>query len=55
MAKGKGGKGRGERNDNRPNGKAFKKHPKVQKKTGRTVGGYSYTKAIERAKKRETK
>lgn len=34
-------KGKGERNDNRPNGKAAKKHPKTNRKTGRTVGGYS--------------
>jgi len=45
-------KGKGDRNDNRPNGKAVKKHPKVQKKTGRTVGGYSPAKLAERAKKR---
>jgi hypothetical protein len=28
-------------NDKRPNGKAYKKRPKVQKKTGKTIGGYS--------------
>lgn len=28
-------------NDKRPNGKAFKKKPKVQRKTGKTIGGYS--------------
>jgi len=52
MAKGRGGKGGGSRNDNRPNGKAFKKNPKVQKKTGRTVGGYTPAKLAIRATKR---
>ena len=28
-------------NTTRPNGKAFKKKPKVQRKTGKTIGGYS--------------
>jgi len=42
-------KSRGERNDNRPNGKAVKKHPKTNKKTGRTVGGYSSAKLKIRA------
>jgi hypothetical protein len=42
-------KGRGERNDNRPNGKAVKKHPKTNKKTGRTIGGYSPAKLKIRA------
>jgi hypothetical protein len=42
-------KNRGERNDNRPNGKAVKKHPKTNKKTGRTIGGYSPAKLKIRA------
>jgi hypothetical protein len=29
MARGKGGRGGGEKNDNRKSGKAFKKYPKV--------------------------
>jgi hypothetical protein len=40
------------RNDERPNGKAFKKNKKTQKKTGRTVGGYSSAKLKIRAEKR---
>jgi hypothetical protein len=36
----------------RPNGKAKKQKPKKQRKTGRTVGGYSPAKLAERAKKR---
>ena len=36
----------------RKNGKAWKKKPKVQKKTGRTIGGYSFSKLTIRAKKR---
>lgn len=46
------GKGKGDRNDNRSNGKAFKKNPKSNRKTGKTVGGYSPAKLAERAKKR---
>ena len=42
-------KNRGERNDNRPNGKATKKHPKTNRKTGRTIGGYSPAKLKIRA------
>ena len=42
-------KNKGERNDNRPNGKAVKKHPKTNKKTGRTIGGYSPAKLKIRA------
>jgi len=42
-------KNRGERNDNRTNGKAVKKHPKTNKKTGRTIGGYSPAKLKIRA------
>lgn len=41
------------RNDERKNGKAWKKKPKVQKKTGRTVGGYSLAKLAIRAEKRK--
>lgn len=40
------------RNDDRPNGKAFKKRKKVQKKTGRTIDGYSPAKLKIRAEKR---
>jgi len=39
-------------NTNRPNGKAYKKRPKVQKQTGKTIGGYSPTKLAIRAQKR---
>jgi hypothetical protein len=46
------GKNKGNRNDDRPNGKAFKKHPKSNRKTGKTIGGYSPAKLAERAKKR---
>lgn len=49
------GKSRGERNSERNNGKAWKKHKKVQKKTGRTIGGYSPTKLALRAEKRKQK
>lgn len=53
MAKGRGGKkGGGERNSNRKNGKAWKKKPKVQKKTGKTIGGYSLEKLAIRKRKR---
>jgi hypothetical protein len=53
MAKGKGGsKSGGGRNDERPNGKAYKKIKKIQKKTGRTIDGYLPSKIAERAKKR---
>jgi hypothetical protein len=41
VAKRKGGKGGGERNSNRRNGKAMKKNPKVNKKTGKSCCGYS--------------
>ena len=43
----------GERVNERKNGKAWKKKPKVQKKTGRTIGGYSLSKLALRAQKRE--
>ena len=36
----------------RVNGKARKKNPKKQRKTGRTIGGYSPAKLTIRAKKR---
>jgi hypothetical protein len=39
----------------RKNGKAWKKKPKVQKKTGRTIGGYSLSKLAIRALKRGAK
>ncbi len=38
--------------NDRANGKARKQKPKKQRKTGRTVGGYSPAKLAERAKKR---
>lgn len=39
MAKGRAKSG-GARNDNRKCGKAWKKNPRKQRKTGRTIGGY---------------
>jgi len=39
-------------NNDRKNGKAWKKKPKVQKKTGKTIDGYSLAKLAIRAKKR---
>ena len=39
-------------NSQRKNGKAWKKHPKVQKKTGKTIGGYSLAKLAIRKEKR---
>ena len=41
------------RNDNRPNGKAFKSNPKKQRKTGRTIDGYKPEKLELRRIKRE--
>ena len=41
------------RNSDRKNGKAWKKAPKVNRKTGKTVGGYSPAKLAERASKRK--
>ena len=41
------------RNNDRKNGKAWKKKPKVQKKTGKTIGGYSPAKLAIRAEKRK--
>lgn len=43
----------GERVNERKNGKAWKKKPKVQKKTGRTIGGYSLSKLALRTQKRK--
>jgi len=37
---------------NRPNGKAFKKKPKENKSTGRTIDGYTPEKLAQRAHKR---
>ena len=51
MSKGKGKSG-GSRNDNRKCGKAWKKKPGKQRKTGRTVGGYSSIKINIRKQKR---
>ena len=38
--------------NDRKNGKAYKKKPKVQKKTGKTIDGYSPAKLAIRAQKR---
>ena len=38
--------------NDRKNGKAWKKKPKVQKKTGKTIDGYSPAKLAIRAQKR---
>jgi hypothetical protein len=38
--------------NDRKNGKAWKKKPKVQKKIGKTIDGYSPAKLAERAQKR---
>ena len=38
--------------NDRKNGKAYKKKPKVQKKTGKTIDGYTPNKLAIRAKKR---
>ena len=46
-------KGKGERNSERRNGKAWKKRPRKNKSTGRTIGGYTRDKLALRAKKRE--
>ncbi len=51
MAKGKG-KSNGTRNDNRKCGKAWKKNPRKQRKTGRTIGGYSPAKLKIREQRR---
>ena len=54
MAKGKGLKPAPVKSmvNDRPNGKARKQKPRKQRKTGRTIGGYSPAKLAERAKKR---
>jgi hypothetical protein len=52
MAKGRGKSG-GTRNDNRKCGKAWKKNPRKQSKTGRTIGGYSPAKLKIREYKRQ--
>jgi hypothetical protein len=41
MGKPKKGKGSGDRNTNRPNGKAWKKHPKKPKAKGDRINGRS--------------
>lgn len=51
MGKGKS-KSSGSRNDNRKCGKAWKQKPRKQRKTGRTVGGYSLAKLRIREHKR---
>ncbi len=51
MAKGRGKSG-GTRNDNRKCGKAWKKNPGKQRKTGRTIGGYSPAKLKIREQRR---
>jgi hypothetical protein len=55
MAKGRGGKSAVSKvmtNDGRKNGKARKKNPKTNRKTGKTIGGYSPAKLAARALKR---
>ena len=52
MGKGKSKSG-GSRNDNRKCGKAFKQRPRQQRKTGRTIGGYSPAKLKIREIKRQ--
>lgn len=52
MGKGRGKSG-GTRNDNRKCGKAWKKNPHKQRKTGRTIGGYSPAKLKMRELKRQ--
>jgi hypothetical protein len=42
----------GERNSDRPNGKAWKKKPKSNRKTDKTVGGYTAAKIAIRKGKR---
>jgi len=48
----KRGKSSGVRNNDRKCGKAWKKKPRKQRKTGRTIGGYSPTKLKIREQKR---
>lgn len=45
-------KGRGERNPDRKNGKAWKKRKRSNKSTGKTIGGYKPAKIAERERKR---
>jgi hypothetical protein len=52
MGKGRGKSG-GTRNDNRKCGKTWKKKPRKQRKTGRTVGGYTPAKLKIREYKRQ--
>jgi hypothetical protein len=53
MGKGKNkSKSGGSRNDNRKCGKAYKQRPRKQRKTGRTIGGYSPAKLKIREQKR---
>lgn len=54
MASGKSGPSRTgpSRNDSRPNGKAWKKRPKIQGRKNRGTGGYSPEKLAIRAQKR---
>ena len=42
----------GERNSDRPNGKAWKKKPRANRKTGNTVNGYTAAKIAIRKGKR---
>ena len=42
------------RNSDRPNGKAWKKKPKTNRVTGKTVGGYTPAKIQIRKSKRVT-
>ena len=49
----KKGKSSGIRNDNRKCGKGWKKKPRKQRKTGRTIGGYSPSKLKIRKHKRQ--
>ena len=46
------GKSVANRNDNRKCGKAWKQKPRKQRKTGRTIGGYSSAKLKIREQKR---
>jgi hypothetical protein len=48
----KRGKSSGIRNTDRKCGKAWKKNPRKQRKTGRTIGGYSSAKLKIREQKR---
>jgi hypothetical protein len=48
----KKGRSSGIRNDNRKCGKAWKKNPRKQRKTGRTINGYSTAKLKIREQRR---